>query len=125
MILGNRRNRLSLMVELRSSRRSEVATKGKRVCEVLCLSYPATKFCILTPVDSGVPNQTLWLVVIQRLTTVVKQFTTETQRFSGETLWLVVRNSLFNGLTEVCTMVGNMTNIPPVPCMGTPTHYGI
>ena len=22
----------------------------------------ATKFCILTPVDSGVPNQTLWLV---------------------------------------------------------------
>ena len=22
-------------------------------------------------------------------------------------------------------MVGNMTNIPPVPCMGTPTHYGI
>ena len=36
-----------------------------------------------------------------------------------------MRNSLFNGLTEVCTMVGNMTNIPPVPCMGTPTHYGI
>ena len=22
-------------------------------------------------------------------------------------------------------MVGNMRNIPPVPCMGTPTHYGI
>ena len=36
-----------------------------------------------------------------------------------------MRNSLFNGLTEVRTMVGNMTNIPPVPCMGTPTHYGI
>ena len=36
-----------------------------------------------------------------------------------------MRNSLFNGLTEVCTKVGNMTNIPPVPCMGTPTHYGI
>ena len=36
-----------------------------------------------------------------------------------------MRNALFNGLTEVCTMVGNMTNIPPVPCMGTPTHYGI
>ena len=36
-----------------------------------------------------------------------------------------MRNSLFNGLTEVCTMVGNMRNIPPVPCMGTPTHYGI
>ena len=36
-----------------------------------------------------------------------------------------MRNSLFNGLTEMCTMVGNMTNIPPVLCMGTPTHYGI
>ena len=36
-----------------------------------------------------------------------------------------MRNSLFNGLTEVCTMVGNMRNIPPVPCMGMPTHYGI
>ena len=36
-----------------------------------------------------------------------------------------MRNSLFNGLTEVFTMVGNMMNIPPVPCMGTPTHYGI
>ena len=33
-----------------------------------------------------------------------------------------MRNSLFNGLTEVWR---NMTNIPPVPCMGTPTHYGI
>ena len=36
-----------------------------------------------------------------------------------------MRNSLFNGLTEVCTKVGNMANIPPVPCMGTSTHYGI
>ena len=37
-----------------------------------------------------------------------------------------MRNSLFNGLTEVCTMVENMTNIPPVPCMVyVPTHYGI
>ena len=36
-----------------------------------------------------------------------------------------MRNSLFNGLTEVCTIVGNMRNIPSVPCMGTPTHYGI
>ena len=36
-----------------------------------------------------------------------------------------MRNPLFNGLTEVCTKVGNMANIPPVPCMGTPTHYGI
>ena len=25
-------------------------------------SYPATKFCILTPADSGVPKQTLGLV---------------------------------------------------------------
>ena len=36
-----------------------------------------------------------------------------------------MRNLLFNGLTEVCTKVGNMANIPPVPCMGTSTHYGI
>ena len=49
-------NLLSLIVELRSSRRSEVATKGKYLREALWLSYPATKFCILTPVDSGVPN---------------------------------------------------------------------
>ena len=30
--------------------------KSKCICKELCLSYPATKFCILTPADSGVPS---------------------------------------------------------------------
>ena len=37
-------NLLSLIVELHSSRRSKVATTCKCLREVLCLSYPATKF---------------------------------------------------------------------------------
>ena len=55
-------NQPSCMDEQRLSQCSQETMKGKCVHKEQCLSYPATKLFILTPADSGVPNQMLRLV---------------------------------------------------------------